>query len=199
MKFKSFIKSLILLLVGINLFFVSCSKEPIIETSLNKYLQTDNNVSRFLIFPDIDITKGKVKEYYLKKFPPAFLGYDYEIFLRINYTEQFFNEEIERLSMVVSDWSGKETAKDENCVLFNSVTIVSTYWIADESNEFEYASINFEQKEIVYVYIKNLAYNELSIDSIYLPKFYTKKDSQYESYRYRMDTICDDNWIEDAF
>lgn len=171
-------------------------KEPIINTDIDNYLQTDNHVSNFLIFPNIHENKGEVEEYFLKKFPPPDFGYDYEIFLKIKYTDSFFEEEIERLNSIVSEWSGKGTVTDDNCLLFNCFTIVSIYY-AGGSNEFEYASIDFEKKEIAYVYIKNVFYNELTIDLKYLPKYYTSEDSLYRSYDYNMDAIGSDNWIED--
>ena len=190
--FKKFIG---LVLIIIILLSISCTNNPIVITDLNTYLENVGSRSYFVFFPECPDRKGFVEKCYRREFSK----FCFEVFLKVKYNEKEFLEEIDRLENLVyvdeSRGIEKGMVKDKNSVLFNTFTYVSRYTPIAE--DFGYASIYYESKEIVYVHINQLSIKNISIEKKYLPKIFNNEDSFYAEYSYSMYSDYTTRWLDE--
>ena len=185
----------VFLIVLTSFFSISCVKEPIKKTGLDKYLQVGVENSKLLIFPDLTNSKGIVEDCYSYT-QDQLVDYSYEIFLKVKYEESDFQQEKERIKNLVyiSEFLGieKGVEVDEDCVLFNYPTYVATYW---SDIHFEYVSFDFEKNEIIYVFTDSPTYAKEVIDNKYLPKEVVLGEDW--GYHHDMYAVCSEKWIGD--
>ncbi len=187
----------VFLIVLTSFFSISCVKEPIKKTGLDKYLQVGVENSKLLIFPDLTNSKGIVEDCYSYT-QDQLVDYSYEIFLKVKYEESDFQQEKERIKNLVyiSEFLGieKGVEVDEDCVLFNYPTYVATYW---SDIHFEYVSFDFENSEIIYVYIEAVGFEDLTIPHKYLPKELTMGFEN--DYCHDMYAFCGEKWFGEEY
>lgn len=136
---------------------------------MDKYQKTDGRVSYFDIYPEKSAINGEVIEYHY--FDYQLIDGD-EIYLEIQYTEENFKKEIERLENVTytSELLKYHNAiKKDDCVLFNYLTYVTRY---NDKGQYEYACVDSENYKIVYITLNSITLGRISFDKAYLPKTY---------------------------
>ncbi|MBQ9716093.1 MAG: hypothetical protein IJV77_06775 [Clostridia bacterium] len=166
---------------------------PLKIENTNKYLKTDGFQSDFVAFP-ISINNLNVQEYHY---------YDYhlrdgvELILTVQYTDQEFNKELNRLDSIqytrTIDGLTKSVAKDEQKQLFNYFTYVFTY--DTEFILYEYVCVDFDKKQITYVFLDCLSLDFVTIDYNYLPKKYVDNNEFYDRYLFNIYSDKEDLWL----
>ena len=171
---------------------------PIKETNLNKYLQTDGNISEFVMFPNLQENKGNILEYY---YCNNGLKSGDELVLKVKYQEIDFENEVLRISncKTVSNIVGtKEVVKDADNILFNSLTFVAVY--EPERHNYEYAIVDFGEREIVYVVLYKISIEYINLDSMYLPKAYFDEKIKGFDYKYSVYQLAEyDKWFGEEY
>lgn len=147
---------------------------PLKINNIKRYLKTDGFESTFIIFPQ-DLSNNDVIKY-------EYIDYhgSCTIVLIVRYEDAKFNDELQRISLITNN--EKKIIYDMN-ELFTYPTYYSMY---SYEQKFEYASINYERNEIVYIYFDNVTPPKINFDLEYLPKeFQTFSDEILESdYQY---------------
>ncbi len=194
---KTFLKnSLIIILVFLNLFFISCVGEPKLVTDIDKYLPPKEYIdSPLMIFPSRDQIEGKAQDFFWYGHNNYWVNHVYVIFLKVKYEESEREQEIERIKSLVFGYDSstiKGVEVDEDCVLFNYPTYVATYW---SDIHFEYVSFDFEKNEIIYVFTDSPTYAKDVIDNKYLPKEVVLGEDW--GYHHDMYAFCSEKWIGD--
>ena len=164
-------------------------------TDPNKYLQTDGKFSEFILFPKslegYDVVAYHYYDYQLKD--------GRELSLTVRFDEVSFERELTRLDSVTYtfariDKAPKSVKKDEDSILFNQYTYVSIY--NHEYAEYEYASVDFEAKEITFIYICGMSLERTIIDHTKLPKIYFSDDPVLREYHANITSVSSDAWID---
>lgn len=109
------------------------------------------------------------------------VGEDYQLFLEMNYSQDDFDYEIERLKRVQDVRKVKYDIEN-----FNYPAYVAEMGL---SNAFEYALVDEEHLVVYYVYMEYIIHREdLEIDEEFLPKTYTEQledfDGKFKDYNY---------------
>ena len=174
---------IVFVVITLSLFVLFCCFAfiPLKVDDVNKYLETDGLKSPLAIFPaSIDGT-GEVLEYHY---------YDYrlkggsEIILSMQYDNDSFIEEVNRLEHVECDVFGKinSVVKDADKKLFNYCTYIAEY--RPMFCQFEYACVDYEKQTIHYIRLDHISLEHLSIEQSLLPKFYFDDSEIYSEYEF---------------
>ncbi|MBR7141161.1 MAG: hypothetical protein IKD03_03370, partial [Clostridia bacterium] len=166
---------------------------PLKVDDKSKYLETDGFKSDFVSFPKT------IENYHIQNYH----YYDYklvdgcEIILTIAYDNATFDKELDRLNstkyVFKHFYETKSVVMDENKYLFNYFTYVSTY--NPNENIYEYACVDFNKKEIVFILLDQISLKHISIDNKYLPKILINNESVYQNYYYDIYSTREDYWI----
>ena len=172
---------ILFLFIGTSIFcFINSYKKyaPLYIYDKDMYLEIEGDKSEFIIFPDTIENKDVVKYEYID----FRLNSGASVELIIKYNNQSFEEEIERLENIrnISNENTKKLSKDVNKTLFNWVTYISIYNSTDDI--YEYACLNYEKQEIVYVYLEYIHRQISYVEFDYLPFkiAYYSDDYNYE-------------------
>ena len=175
--------SFILIITIILLVFFGI-KIPLNISNMRWYLCTDSYLSDFDIFPEKDSINGEVVEYHYRTSDLS-VNAGQEIYLEVVYSTETFEEEISRLENVRhigSKFNYENTVRKDNKNLFNFVTYIGTY---NYYGQYEYACVDYDELRITYILLRDMKIEDISFDSIYLPKtYYINKEnfSYYDDY-----------------
>ena len=159
---EKFAKSIILLIIIIfiaSLLWLHIS--PYIcfrSNNLKHYLKTDGFKSHLIAFPKEIYNDNVITYAYIDD------GISCEIILIMRFDEDQLNEEVLR----ISDLSYKNNKiKYDNNDFFVLPTYIMQYSC---SRKFEYASIDYDNNEVAYIFFENITLDTTNIDNKYIPK-----------------------------
>lgn len=134
--------------------------------SLNGFFYEGYNSESSSFFPQ-KLDGLDVKDFYCRYDEQLPLGEGIQVFLHIKYKDDTsFNDESERLSTMSID-----------CNKYFEKTGLTAYAThIGVSGSSEYALVNPEKQEILYIYLKDLPTEEIEFDNAFLPKGYNYGD-----------------------
>ena len=165
------------------LLIASCA---IVTTDTDNYLEIEHSaLPEFLVFPPELNNSKEVNEYFHAdhKYSDGI-----EIYLSVHYDEKEFMDEINRIEQITyamhSTHTPKGVVKDDG-QLFNYTTYITVY---NQNGVFEYACVDVENRNIVYIALYAMTYDGISFDKKYLPKDYEeiKLNNNVSNYHYNM-------------
>lgn len=113
-----------------------------------------------------NIDKRDIKEFYCGYEETLPVGESFQIYLSVAFEDNEFAEEIGRLS------DEFETLDDE----FEIKTYVSVFgW----NDCYEYAAVDEQKKEITYIYLQYIDYENIRFDKSLLPKDYAERETAH--------------------
>ena len=172
--------SFILIITIILLVFFGI-KSPLDISNMRWYLCTDRYLSDFDIFPEKDKINGEVIEYHYRNSDLSAIA-GHEVYLEVVYSPEAFAGEINRLENVkhiVSKFNYEHTIIQDDRILFNFVTYISTY---NYDGQYEYACVDYDDLRITYILLRDMKIEDISFDSIYLPKTYYINEENFSHY-----------------
>ena len=154
---------------------------PLRSSNINRYMQTERYYihigSSKNFFPAEIKPTYKINDYLVSN--RQLLGGD-EIYLDVEYNDEDFASEINRLKEIYKDHHSlvKNVVIDDS-TLFNYTTYITTY--RPYYGEYEYACVDEDNKRIVYVYLEDESDPSIPVD--FLPKNYKSdlyKENEYD-------------------
>ena len=133
-------------------------------------------INRMQIFPETISDTAECKGFsYIEEVRIIDWGLDYraEVFFSIKYSEDSYIDETVRLSSIKNDHKNKEIIFSQN--LFNYPAYVSIY---NEHSRYEYALLNEDNHEIIYIYLFDCGEDNICFSNDYIP-FKRIKDSDF--------------------
>ncbi len=126
-----------------------------------------------------DIDKRDIKEFYCGYEETLPVGENFQIYLTVAFKDSEFNDEIKRLS------DEFEVLQDE----FEIKAYVSAFsW----NDCYEYAAVDEQKKEITYIYLQYIDYEDIRFDKSLLPKEYAERETAHDmSYNFYISNVGD--------
>ena len=171
-KFISYISAnLVILILGLSLFSCGYIAKRSYYTELEDYNaiwelpgvsvnQDDNSLS---VFPG-SVDDMEVEAFLCRYDEQLPLGEGFQVFLRIKYDNEVFENELQRLK--------NEFTSDLNDSFQDLAYTAYVKCLGEAYSYYEYALVDETKKEITYVYLESLPKDEIEMDHKYLPNDY---------------------------
>lgn len=177
---------IILAIVVAFLWLVATGGFPKITKDINKYgeFKGFSGYSSLLIFPEKEIENTSEYYYYFRDtmFDPTC-----QIYLKCQFFENEFQQEIERLNAIkVVSSRGEEQPLLENKDDFNYYALVASNGF---ESCYEYALVDAENLEIIYVFLQGIPEEKIVFDAKYVPMNYNialSMDETYNMYAFKV-------------
>lgn len=167
------------------------------KTNVEEYAQAlielkDNSDahSGLFIFPE-SVNVSNVKEYKYLMRDDLFNG-SYLFYLVVNYTDEDYNAEVERLKNIKAEYPN--SVKNP---LYNKIELPTYITIFDGNGSYEYVMLDNENKTIAYIFNQLFNWDEIEINDEYLLKNYSvnSNDKDVNQNGYNMYYFYDKNGI----
>lgn len=162
--------------------------------ALSELRENSDAHSGLFIFPE-NVNVDNVKEYKYLTREDLFNG-SYLLYLVVNYSDEDYNAEIERLKSVKAEYP--DAIKNP---LYNKSDNPAYITIFDGNGSYEYALLDSKNKTIAYVFNQLFEWKEIEINENYMLKNYSvnSNDKDINQNGYNMYYIYDKNGIGTSF
>lgn len=158
-------------------------------TSIEKYGQWDREdlKGNLDVFPKILDENWKPEYYY--NCQKSLLDGDYQIYLKCEFDEKEFEEEVKRLQSIENTYEGKK-----HTIVYDSENFCYPAYVAifNFDSTYEYVLMDEENNIIYYIYLQFINKEEIKFEEKLLPNNYLEGAVRYNIYAYEFEEM--DGW-----